>query len=308
MDATTQTTPPEHGDCLPVAWQPLTPSGVAAFASATLGRLTLVQTVFALAAAAAIGWFLLSAWCPSITAAIEQLPMEGNIRNGTLDWRGSRSQLLSESRFLGFLVDLDRDGEQRTFADLRFEFGRRTLRVASLAGHMDFAYPRNYSIRFNRAELLPLWGAWMPWLLILTGIAVFVVLLVCWALFAFVYTIPTFIGSRVARRRAGLVGIYKLAGASQMPGALLITLAIIGYGAGAVDLLRLSVAFAMHFALSWIYLALAVVCLPKRSAASQGSNPFSAAPEAVEDESPPDEADSSNPFKAPRNNSSEPPK
>ena len=42
----------------PIAWEPLTPRGVAAFARARLSRLLLVQFVIASLAAAAVVWFL----------------------------------------------------------------------------------------------------------------------------------------------------------------------------------------------------------------------------------------------------------
>ena len=71
------------------AWQPLTVRGVAAFASATLGRLLLVQFIVALLAAGTVVWFLHRAWFPMIGEAIRQLPPQGEIRSGRLDWPGS---------------------------------------------------------------------------------------------------------------------------------------------------------------------------------------------------------------------------
>ena len=70
------------------AWQPLTVRGVAAFASATLGRLLLVQFIVALLAAGTVVWFLQRAWFPTIGEAIRQLPPQGEIRSGRLDWPG----------------------------------------------------------------------------------------------------------------------------------------------------------------------------------------------------------------------------
>lgn len=297
VDAIPQTNPPEHDDCPVGAWQPLTPVGVAAFATAPLGRLVLTQTIFAVAAAIAIVWFLRSAWCPPITDAIEKLPMDGSIRLGTLDWRGERSELLGENRFLGFLVNLDPDGEQRSFADLRLEFSRRKVRTASIAGHIDWSYPSQYSLRFNRAELQPLWGAWMPWVLLLCGMGVSVGLLLSWTVFSFVYAVPAYIACRAGKRAAGLFGCCKMAGAAQLPGALLLSVALLGYLYGALDLVRLGAAFVMHFALSWICLALAVLCLPKADSIASGSNPFASA-DINPDERPPGESeDSLNPFK-----------
>ena len=71
------------------AWQPLTVRGVAAFARAPLGRLLLVQFMVALLAAGTIVWFLHKAWFPQISEAIRQLPLQGELRAGRLDWRRS---------------------------------------------------------------------------------------------------------------------------------------------------------------------------------------------------------------------------
>ena len=70
------------------AWQPLTVRGVAAFARASLGRLLLVQFIVALLAAGTVVWFLHKAWFPTIGEAIRQLPPQGEIRSGRLDWQG----------------------------------------------------------------------------------------------------------------------------------------------------------------------------------------------------------------------------
>ncbi len=64
----------------PVAWQPLTPRGVAAFARASGGRLLLVQLLLASLAAAVVVWFLQEAWFPVIHQAIGQLPGQGERR------------------------------------------------------------------------------------------------------------------------------------------------------------------------------------------------------------------------------------
>src|SRR5215471_18622292 len=108
----------------PVAWQPLTLKGVAAFAYATARRVLLVQLVFASLAAVVLVWFLDEAWFPIIRSAIATMPEKGQIRRGHLDWRGEPIVTLAEGRFLAFVVDLDHKGSIRSTAHLQVEFGR----------------------------------------------------------------------------------------------------------------------------------------------------------------------------------------
>ena len=79
------------------AWEPLTPRGVAAFARAKLGRLLLVQFIVALLAAASVVWFLDDGCFPTISEAIQQLPADGEIRSGKLDWHGDLNAMRSDS-------------------------------------------------------------------------------------------------------------------------------------------------------------------------------------------------------------------
>ena len=72
-----------------VAWEPFTPRGVAAFASAGLGRLLLVQFIVALLAAAAVVWFMDKGCFPVMGAAVQKLPATGEIRSGQSGLAGS---------------------------------------------------------------------------------------------------------------------------------------------------------------------------------------------------------------------------
>src|ERR1039458_2522275 len=84
----------------PIAWEPLTPRGVAAIARARLSRLLLLQFVIASLAAAAAVWFLSNGCFPTVRAAIRNLPVAGEIHAGRLDWAGHAPQFLAERRFL----------------------------------------------------------------------------------------------------------------------------------------------------------------------------------------------------------------
>jgi hypothetical protein len=258
------------------AWQPLTPLGVAAFARASLARLLLVQLIVALLAAAIVVWFLHSAWFPSITTAVRQLPDRGQVRAGFLDWQGSSPFVLAQGRFLALTVDLQHQGTVRSPAHLLLEFGHNDLMIFSLLGYFQTSYPRNYNIPFNRGELEPWWGAWSPIFLALAAGSVITGLMLAWAFLATLYSIPAWLLAFFANRDLTWRGSWRLAGASVLPGALLLTGAILLYGLGALDLVRLALAAALHFVLGWVFIVAAAFVLPRNPAApSAAANPFS---------------------------------
>lgn len=257
------------------AWEPITPPGVAAFAGASLPRLLLVQLVFAVLAATVICWFLWSAWCPAISAAIDQLPQRGEIREGTLEAPINSPQVLADGHFLAFIVDRQHEGQLRSPANLQFEFGSKDVYVFSLFGYQQWAYPRGWIIAFNRAELKPKWEAWRPAILAGAFCSVVVGLMLIWAALATIYMFPVAFVSLFANRRIGRWSAWKLAGAAMLPGAVLLTAAIFAYGLGWLDLVQLIAAFVAHFVIEWIYVAIAPLFAPKiELAAGKKKNPF----------------------------------
>jgi hypothetical protein len=256
------------------AWQPLTVRGVAAFASATLGRLLLVQFIVALLAAGTVVWFVQRAWFPTIGAAIRELPPEGEIRFGKLDWPGHSPVRLAEGRFLALVVDLDHTGEAHSPAQVQVEFGREDFRVYSLFGCLQSAYPRSGAVAFNQTVLRPWWGAWAPPILAVAAGLVVVGLMLSWACLATVYWLPVWLIGFFADRDCSLGGSWRLAGAALMPGALLMCAAILTYGWGALDLVRLVVTAAVHVVVGWVYVVASPLCLPRHQAATANLNPF----------------------------------
>jgi len=259
----------------PLAWQPLTPRGVAAFAGATLGRLLVAQLAFAALAAGCVVWFLQTGWFPVVTDAIRQMPPEGEIRLGALDWRGESPLRLAEGPFLALAVDLDHEGSRRSPAHLQAEFGRTNGLVISLLGFRSVAYPKDARVAFNRTDLEPLWGAWRPVLLGITAGAVIAGLMLVWALLASLYALPVYLAGLFVNRDLSLAGSWRLAGAALMPGSLLMSLAILVYGLGALDLIRLGFVLAAHLTLGWAYLALGAFSTPPYPQVAKGAdNPF----------------------------------
>ena len=264
----------------PFAWQPLTPRGVAAFARASFGRLLVVQFIIALLAAAAVVWFLHEAWFPTIGEAISQLPPQGEIRSGSLDWRGNSPARLAERRFLAITVDLKHGGQARSPAHVQIEFGQRDINIFSLLGFVQLAYPRGWVVAFNRAELIPWWGAWSPPILAIVAGLVVVGLMLTWALLATVYCLPVWLLGFFANRDLSLCGSWRLAGAALMPGALVLTAVLCCYGSGALDLIRLAAAGAAHLVIGWAYLIAGPLRCPSQpAAAAVKENPFTASAE-----------------------------
>jgi hypothetical protein len=260
-----------------VAWEPLTPRGVAAFARARLSRLLLVQFVVASLAAVAGVWFLSDGCFPTVRAAIRNLPVTGEIRAGRLDWPGHPPQLLAEGRFLAFIIDLNHSGQIHSPADMQIEFGRESVRIISLLGYTDQDYPRDWIVSFNRTDLEPPWGAWEPELLAIALLAAVAGLMLVWAVLATIYFLPLRLINFYANRDLDFRGSWKLAGAALMPGALLLTVAVVLFDFAVLDLVQIWFIFAAHFALGWIYLFLSQLCLPRIDPASPKGNPFAPA-------------------------------
>jgi hypothetical protein len=255
------------------AWEPLTPRGVAAFAHARLGRLLLVQFIVAILTAVAVDFFLDVSCFPTISAAIKQLPDQGEIRANRLNWHGESPVLLAEGGFLAFDVDLEHTGQIQSPAQVRIEFGRESVRVFSLLGYHEWNYPPGWIMAFNRTDLEPLWGAWKPDLPAIATGAVIVGLMLSWAFLATVYFFPARLICFFADRDLNFRQSWRLAGAALMPGALLLTAAIAFYALGALDLIQMSFAFGAHFVLGWIYLFISPLFLT-RSSPPEKPNPF----------------------------------
>ena len=257
-----------------VAWEPFTPRGVAAFAGAGFRRLLLVQFLIALLAAAMVVWFIDSGCFPIAGAAIQKLPAAGQIRSGRLDWQGRSPELLAEGRFLALDVDLDHSGQIGPAADVKIELGRETVRTFSLFGYWEWPYPRGYVIALNRTTLEPLWGAWAMEVLVLTGAAAAFGFLLSWWLLATLYFLPVWLLGFFANRDLNFRRSWRLAGAALMPGALLMTAAILLYGIGFLNLVSFGFVFGAHLLTGWIYLFVSLLFVPRASTAVRPDNPF----------------------------------
>ena len=123
-------------------------------------------------------------------------------------------------------------------------------------------------------ELGPWWGAWAPAMLAMAAGLVVMALMASWGCLATVYSLPVWLTGFFANRECGLGGSWRLAGAALMPGALLMCAAIVLYGCGALDLVRLAAAAAAHFVMGWVYLLVSPLRLPRIPAPAPNLDPF----------------------------------
>lgn len=257
------------------AWEPLTPRGVAAFARSTSNRLFIVQFIVAVIVAVTLAWFIHDAWSPTIREAIMHLPDEGSIRGGKLDWHGDSPRLLAEGNFLSFSVDVDRSGQIRSPAHVQIELSKEEVYLRSLLGYLDVKYPAEYTIAMNREELWPWWGAWQPPLLGLVVLGTIAWLMVTWFVLALIYAVPVWLLVFYCNRDLRFAECWRLAGAALMPGALLMTVGILLYDFGVIDLVGLGFVTAGHLVLGWIYIFICPLFLPRVAEAPKtGKNPF----------------------------------
>ena len=257
------------------AWEPVTPRGVAVFARASYERLLVVQCLVAALATAAILWLLTDGVFPTISTAINHLPDTGALRNASLDWQGDDPVMLAEGNILALSVDLTHGGALRSPADFQLEFGKKSVRAFSLLGEMEIPYPPEYIVAANRPEARPAWRAWSPEILGLVAASVFFGLLLTWTVLATIYAAPVWLIAFFANRDLGLTASWKLAAAALLPGALLLTLAIVAYDFGLCDLVQLGGAFGLHFVIGWIYLFVSPLFLARALPADK-KNPFGA--------------------------------
>lgn len=250
------------GRSAPVAWQPLTFAGVAAFGRASLGRVVLVALVFAALVGGVTVWLLYSAWCPVLQQAMARLPGSGEINDGQLNWPLATPVALADNNFLA--IQLNPTGQARfsQSADVQLEFGPRAVEVGSLLGYVSVPYPRGWIIGLNRTELEPLWGTWEPYLLTGLGVAVVLGLVAVWLLLGLLLALPTWGCVRLLRRVATFGGCSRLATAALLPGAAVLAIALFVYGHQRLTVPELLLAAAFYPVVSFVYWLCAVRRLP----------------------------------------------
>lgn len=265
----------------PLAWQPFTPSGIAAFKSARYGRVLLVSSLVAVFIGVLVCWFVHQTFRPALEEAIRSLPDEGAIQDRKLVITSEASAVLAEERVLGIVVDLDGGEYASLSSDFQVILQREGLRVCSQLGCLWAEYPAGWRIEVNRKVWEPGMEAWQPMIYGLLFFAVVGCLLICWHVLATLYSFFPWLASYCSDRRMTAGECWRLSMASLMPGALLMAGAILFYGLGWADLVRFTMMGALHIVLPWAYLAMSFRSMPKSNGPLTGHrNPFGPLPPA----------------------------
>jgi hypothetical protein len=261
----------------PAAWQPLTFGGVAAFAGARLGRLLAAELVAAIMLAVSVVWFLHRAYCPVILHAIQEMPETARVADGAL--QGVPATLISESRFLAIAATPQPGREIGQDADLQIQLRQNDLCAGSIFWPdwgLEFSYGRGTALNLARSNLEPWWSAWQPVLLIGTGAATVLFLLLFWALLAAIYMAPAKFMAWFADRYLPWGGAWRLTSAALLPGTIVVMGAVVLYGWSVIDLVGLSFFGAVHVIIGWIYLLGGSCKVTRLFPADSNRNPFTA--------------------------------
>jgi hypothetical protein len=267
----------EGADGPTAAWQPLTFGGVAAFADARLGRLLAAELVAAIMVAASVVWFLHRAYCPVILRAIQEMPETARVADGAL--QGVPGTLIAESRFLAIAATPQPGREIGQDADLQIQLRQNDLCAGSVFWPdwgLDFSYGRGTALNLARSNLEPWWSAWQPVLLTATGAAAVLFLLLVWAVLAAIYMAPAKFIAWFADRYLPWGGAWRLASAALLPGAMVVTGAVILYGWSVIDLVGLSFFGAVQVVIGWVYLVGGSCKVTRLFPAHSNRNPFTA--------------------------------
>jgi len=271
------------------AWQPFTFGSVAAFARATGGRTLAVAVAFAILDALLVFGAFELGWLPVLDAAVEALPESGEIRAQELHWNREDATVLAGSRLLQLVVDGNATGAFGHEADLRLELRRSDFRLCGAFGCWTRPYPAGWIVALNRPELVPLWGAWRPFVLWGVFLGTAVALLASWIGLATAGAIPLRLAAFYADREVTLMGCWRLLVAALLPGGLLLGTAVFFYGLRGLSTIELLAYFLLHFVIGAVYASGALRRLPEVvvTATVPPINPFRAAPEVANNPIPP---------------------
>ena len=252
-----------------VAWQPLTPRGVAAFAEASFDRFQLAKLLVAIFCSCSVAAFLWKTCSPVIRETIKALPESVRLENGEL--KGVNAAVLEEGQIVSLMVDPQNSRILSPTKDVQINFGRTGFEICILRGVVGpytfgcvgWLYQPDWNLPLGRSVLEPWWGAWHGMIFAAIGLAVFLVLVISWVFLAMLYTFPVRVYAFVMRRKITWSGSWRLAGAALMPGAIFLALGFWAYAFFLIDLVRFILIFLLHFVIGWVYLVTAPLTLDR---------------------------------------------
>lgn len=242
---------------------PLTPRGIATYATADRIFFTFTLALFAIICSVAVCIMMKRCLIQPINAAVERLPQQGCIANGRLEWFTNETTILIETRSLSIHVNPTDEEPIADGADLQIVFAKDKLLLRSLLGWLAIPYPKMFYFPLNLKELWTSWGAYKNSIIpAVFVISVFSLLLVWWML-AWIYSIPVSLIANILKRKVDAVGVFRISVMSQMLAAGIMAAGIVFYAYARIDLTTLCIIFAIHLPFAWIYLAITPFFLPK---------------------------------------------
>lgn len=258
------------------AWQPFTFRGVAAFAEAPWRRLFVAQALTALLFAVCVVWFFAHCYAPVITEEIQKLPDGAHVTGGQL--AGVPGLEITETRLLSIAVTAEENADLDQSADVQIALRKDRLEISSILssalGSLEFYYLKQSAVDLSRSRLEPLWGAWLPVLLVAGGITVAAGVWLLWAVLAWVYTSVAKLAAWFCNRQLTWPGAWRLSCAALLPGAVLMAAGVVCYGLQWVDVFGFGYFAIVHFLVGWVYLLGAPVFVPRLTAVPMTRNPF----------------------------------
>ena len=210
-----------------------------------------------------------------IERAISQLPDEGQIRRGQLEWTNASPIFLAASPQFAILVDATATEGASRVADVQLEFHQRDMKICSLFGCLSLAYPTNFLIGLNRLEAAPAWGAWKPALFAGLVAATVAGLFASWLALSADGLAPLRLLAYLADREATQSDCWRLGFMALMPGALMMMIAIFLYGAERIKLTDLLIVWPLHLVIGLGYAIGAILFLPTAGTTPvKTANPF----------------------------------
>ncbi len=251
---------------------PSTFGGVASVALRPFGCLLFWQIVVATAAAFVVAWSFGMTWARALERAAQALQHEGSIAEGRLHWPRDQAVVLHEDGFLSLVIDPEGRRGAGLSADVGLCLESSGLAVRSVLGWKSVPYPEALRFRLNRVEATGLLAAWNGALLVGVGGAVFAGLLVLWWLLATLYGLLLWAFGGPVGRDLTFAESWRLAGASLLPPAILMTAAIGLYATRQLGLVGLLLAVPIHVVFGWLYCLGSLGSVPRLEASPD--NPF----------------------------------
>jgi hypothetical protein len=250
----------QEPESAPIAWNPLTPGGVASYANAPLTQLLFTQALAAFVVFAATLFYLHRAWTPVLNSAVERFPSGAELSGQSLYMPGVHPLVLGENRLLS--ATWVTNDALTPDADIELRLGRDEWSTGSLLGYIALPYPPYLELNLARENSAPKWGAWrsaaVPGLAAAVALSMWLAWIAMAAFYAWPIRVVVFFRDKLTSR----LGSWKLCAAALLPAAVFMSSAIVLYTLGKIPVAGLLIAFAAHFVIGWFYIVAGAIALP----------------------------------------------